>query len=54
MSKACYAGRHECIKKDELEKWGELSKKEREILGAKAADCVFCRRLWTKFWAEKK
>jgi hypothetical protein len=46
---------HKCITSAELEKWESLSKEEKQLLANKGTGkCVYCRRLWMKFLAERK
>jgi len=46
---------HECITETELEDFTRLNGEERQVLILKGTgDCVYCRRIWMKFWASRK
>lgn len=43
----------ECISMEELERWDDLSKEEKDLIQKKARTCVYCKRLFMKYWASR-
>ena len=45
----CTSG--ECITIEQMKKWKEENNKQKlEEASSKADKCVFCKRVWMKFW----